>query len=844
MTQNFFTISALLLVCSVAAAAQQANKETPEGGANLQVQVLDSLTGYSIPHSTIKWGIVRSGLPITLDQTTAATELGRLSRNLPEGEYAIEVSAQGYSPLRTHLQISGTGLVKSNINLDPLTPPGQISEQSLRSQLQTGLELVQGYVTSASTHEPIGNAKISFRSSQKGAYTDSQGFFQLYVDAPPSDANGPEDFPALDDLTVTAKGYENHHLTGILHAPGSSLLIRILLTPGTGDTNEHIAHRPLIPPHLIPEVTPPLKNHGVTSPLLEWLSYKGSSAVGATSLPTSSQSSAVVATANVSVPSSIRVGTNCPNQNSKYGCTTMNTYSLETYVQDGLDDEWISTWDPNSLEAGAVAYRSYGATYVNNPVCPSVGSSCPVIYDICADIACQAFTAKSAKPTSDAAKATSGVVLSSDGSTIFFAEYAANTNALYCQDGQAGQPAQSWPCMLDPVAAGSTGSGHGRGLSQWGSQYWARGKSYQGTLTAPRDWRCILDHYYNASSNSITVDPSGTGSPGVGTGHRTAFMVGQPTYGMVAYDAYDTRAGQLSGIRVANAADGSGDKQLVAANSYDPSWEPGGARLAYSNGQGIAIINADGTGNVQLTSNGCPNYPNQSCDFAPSWSPFSGRIAFCSYRSGSTQIWVMNSDGSNLRQLTTALSMQDTGLESVGNSGNEETDCNLSWKPDETAIAYTGLTANVTGDYAVNVYYYTISNGSSIQLTSTNHYSYPSSICHTPTWSPDGTTITFSDDNTLTGDNYGGSGIYSFAVNGPANTPVYQNLNAHEWFPRYSTDGKKILFSSNVASGYWGVYSINPDGTGMTEIIGTGSSPTYQTPMSFRVSACKDFGHL
>src|SRR5207248_5053549 len=108
---------------------------------------------------------------------------------------------------------------------------------------------------------------------------------------------------------------------------------------------------------------------------------------------------------------------------------------------------------------------------------------------------------------------------------IFFAEYAANTNMLYCRDGQAGQPAQNWACMSDPIATGSVGSGHGRGMSQWGSQYWARGLSYQGLPTAPRDWRCILDHYYNDNSNSTDV----------ATGNRTAYTQGAATYGQIAY---------------------------------------------------------------------------------------------------------------------------------------------------------------------------------------------------------------------------------------------------------------------------------------------------------------------
>lgn len=312
-------------------------------------------------------------------------------------------------------------------------------------------------------------------------------------------------------------------------------------------------------------------------------------------------------------------------------------------------------------------------------------------------------------------------------------------------------------------------------------------------------------------------------------------MSGEPTYGSIAYVAYDS-SGAITGIRAANAADGSGDYSIDAGSTdFEPSWEPGGQRLAFANSGGIAVVNADGTGLTQLTSNACGQilYP---CDFAPAWSPFSERIAFCSMRSGTTQIWMMNSDGSNLQQITTGLSLADTLY--------RENSCNLRWSPDETQIAFTGLTAQgAGGNDQYNVYKMNADGSNVQQLTSCvgNGPFYPSSSCVTPVWSPDGTKIMFADDDTIYGDNLQGSGIYTMNPDGTGISPVFLENNWHNWWPHYSSDGNKIFYTADPSTGPWGAYSVNPDGTNQTQIIG-GSK--YQTQGSIDCSVCRNFGTL
>ena len=58
-------------------------------------------------------------------------------------------------------------------------------------------------------------------------------------------------------------------------------------------------------------------------------------------------------------------------------------------------------------------------------------------------------------------------------------------------------------------------------------------------------------------------------------------------------------------------------------------------------------MNADGTGKVNLTN-------DPSGDVGPAWSPNGAKIAFASNRSGSWQIYVMQSDGSGQFPLTSS----------------------------------------------------------------------------------------------------------------------------------------------------------------------------------------------
>jgi Tol biopolymer transport system component len=101
-------------------------------------------------------------------------------------------------------------------------------------------------------------------------------------------------------------------------------------------------------------------------------------------------------------------------------------------------------------------------------------------------------------------------------------------------------------------------------------------------------------------------------------------------------------------------ADGTNQTALphtIDDNDSDPDWSPDGTKIAFSRDRGqtqqeeIWVMNADGSGAVQLTQ-------NSGQDGGASWSPDGTRIAFVSVRTAASEVFVMNADGSGQTALT------------------------------------------------------------------------------------------------------------------------------------------------------------------------------------------------
>jgi Tol biopolymer transport system component len=94
-------------------------------------------------------------------------------------------------------------------------------------------------------------------------------------------------------------------------------------------------------------------------------------------------------------------------------------------------------------------------------------------------------------------------------------------------------------------------------------------------------------------------------------------------------------------------ADGSNLTRVTDYPGIDqfPEWSPNGRQLAIARNGDIYLIEIDGTISAQLTD-------HLATDQMPSWAPDGNRIAFMSLRDGYCAVYVMNSIGNDLTNLT------------------------------------------------------------------------------------------------------------------------------------------------------------------------------------------------
>jgi Tol biopolymer transport system component len=240
---------------------------------------------------------------------------------------------------------------------------------------------------------------------------------------------------------------------------------------------------------------------------------------------------------------------------------------------------------------------------------------------------------------------------------------------------------------------------------------------------------------------------------------------------------------------VIQQSDGSGQRVLTSYNLAGQSigslarWSPTDPQLVFqiTNPQAgdLYLINEDGTNQRQLTR-------NTALNAGAAFSPDGKKIIFTSTRTSNYELWIMNADGTGQTQLT------HSAAEEYG----------AAFSPDGSQIAFNrgdgagreiwimNATANPDGSYTEHR---VTANGGQKSA---------------PCWSPDGKKILVSREYVL-------YLVDATAIDAPLSAMTLINTpGLSATWPDWAADGK-ILFT---ATGYWDSYLVNADGTGLEKI--------------------------
>ena len=284
----------------------------------------------------------------------------------------------------------------------------------------------------------------------------------------------------------------------------------------------------------------------------------------------------------------------------------------------------------------------------------------------------------------------------------------------------------------------------------------------------------------------------------------------RPTHDLI-YNRWSAQSGSEIFV-LSLSGSGAAPVRLNAGSvSRDPSPSPDGTQFVFAvsqidplgrNQNDLYVVNRNGLNMRRLTS-------APGIEYEPAWSPDGKQILFSATDSSLEDhaIWVVNVDGTGLKNLTTALPAGVTVPE------------NPAWSPDGRRIAFIARQNQQHKVWTMNA------DGSNVRQVTTD-----AGFDQSPTWSPDGAFIAFSRYNSPV---YGWDIAIVPASGGAA---VMRALPGDQNVPAWSPDGHYIALKGTevAARGPENIYTMRPDGSGLrlrTAAVawGGGVSPAWVT---------------
>jgi Tol biopolymer transport system component/DNA-binding winged helix-turn-helix (wHTH) protein len=290
----------------------------------------------------------------------------------------------------------------------------------------------------------------------------------------------------------------------------------------------------------------------------------------------------------------------------------------------------------------------------------------------------------------------------------------------------------------------------------------------------------------------IYVVPLETGGPEIG--------LSDPAYSA----EIRRRCWSADGTRIVftSNADGRWQVYSTGAETYRPVLIDTGIKgdataAVYSrDAQKMAIVEKAGKGAVlrivdMATKQTVTVIETENRDVKPEFSPDGRSLALNRKLNGNTDVWIVGTDGSDARNLTS----------------NPFSDGSPSFSPDGRRIAFT---SNRDGEFERHSLFVMNADGTDQKrITKTGGYEFD------PVWSSDGTSIVFVADH-LDGSSMGLDLSAVDAATGDAPIKILRHAK-HDSRPAVSPDGKRIAFVS-IADGNPEIYLVNIDGTGLLRL--------------------------